>query len=211
MYNSDLPTRAELPSTKRLLRSTAIAIVTAAVLLVTIVLPAEYAVDPTGLGRVLGLTEMGEIKMALAEEAARDRASDAARTENESAADSAQPAERPAKSGTAPAAGAARTDETTVTLEPGEGTEVKLEMAKGAKVRFEWTTEGGHVNHDTHADGPGGATHSYSKGKAMVRDNGEITAPFGGHHGWFWRNRSEGDVTVTLKTEGDYKAVKRMR
>lgn len=204
MYNSDLPTRAELPTTGQLLRSTVIAIVIAAALLVTVVLPSEYAIDPTGIGRMLGLTQMGEIKMALAEEATRDRVADATRSGGD-------PVGRPAEGGTAPATAGARTDETTVTLKPGEGTEVKLEMAKGAKVRYEWTTAGGHVNHDTHADGPGGNTHSYSKGKAMVRDGGELVAPFDGHHGWFWRNRSEGDVTVTLKTDGDYKAVKRMK
>ncbi|MDQ3687725.1 MAG: hypothetical protein M3430_19285, partial [Acidobacteriota bacterium] len=76
MYNSDLPTRAELPSSKQLLRSTAIAIIVATVLLVTIVLPSEYGIDPTRIGRVLGLTQMGEIKTSLAAEAERDRAAD---------------------------------------------------------------------------------------------------------------------------------------
>ncbi len=74
MYNTDLPNRAELPSSRQLLRSTIIAIVVAAVLLVTIVLPSEYGIDPTRIGRVLGLTQMGEIKMALAREAEQDRA-----------------------------------------------------------------------------------------------------------------------------------------
>ncbi|HAJ46715.1 MAG TPA: transmembrane anchor protein, partial [Alphaproteobacteria bacterium] len=50
MYNTDMPTRAELPTTPQLLRSTAIAIATAAVILVTVVLPSEYAIDPTGVG-----------------------------------------------------------------------------------------------------------------------------------------------------------------
>ena len=68
MYNTDLPNRAELPSSTQLLRSTVLAIVAAAVLLATVVLPSEYAVDPTGIGRVLGLTQMGEIKMQLAAE-----------------------------------------------------------------------------------------------------------------------------------------------
>ena len=68
MYNTDLPNRAELPSSTQLLRSTVLAIVAAAVLLATVVLPSEYAVEPTGIGRVLGLTQMGEIKMQLAAE-----------------------------------------------------------------------------------------------------------------------------------------------
>jgi hypothetical protein len=78
MYNTDLPTRAELPSTGKLLRSTLMAAVIAVALLITVVLPAEYAIDPTGAGRLLGLTEMGEIKTQLAEEAELDQANDQA-------------------------------------------------------------------------------------------------------------------------------------
>jgi hypothetical protein len=55
-----------------------IALAVAASLLITIVLPAEYGIDPTGVGRVLGLTRMGEIKTRLAREAAADAAADAA-------------------------------------------------------------------------------------------------------------------------------------
>lgn len=74
MYNTDMPKRAELPTTKQLFRSTLIALVTAIVLLVAVILPAEYAIDPTGAGKVLGLTKMGEIKEQLAQEAAEDLA-----------------------------------------------------------------------------------------------------------------------------------------
>lgn len=59
MYNSDMPNRAELPTTKQLIRSTLLALVGASLLLITVVLPAEYAIDPTGVGRVIGLTDMG--------------------------------------------------------------------------------------------------------------------------------------------------------
>jgi hypothetical protein len=48
MYNTDLPTRAELPSTGKLLRSTAVAALMATGLLITAILPAEYGIDPTG-------------------------------------------------------------------------------------------------------------------------------------------------------------------
>ena len=74
MYNSDMPTCAELPSTQQLVRSTLIALVSAIVILVAVILPAEYAIDPTGAGKVLGLTDMGEIKQQLAQEAAADNA-----------------------------------------------------------------------------------------------------------------------------------------
>ncbi len=74
MYNANRPKLSELPSPARLLRSTLIAAVSAAAILVAVVLPSEYGIDPTGAGRVLGLTKMGEIKTELAAEAAADRA-----------------------------------------------------------------------------------------------------------------------------------------
>ncbi len=72
MYNAQLPSRAELPSSGQLLRSTIIAIISAVVILVAIVLPSEYGLDPTGIGKKLGLTQMGEIKLQLAAEAEAD-------------------------------------------------------------------------------------------------------------------------------------------
>ena len=71
------PPDAVAPTSRQLIRSTILAVVVAALLLVTCVLPAEYGVDPTGVGRLLGLTQMGEVKMALAEEAANNAAAEA--------------------------------------------------------------------------------------------------------------------------------------
>ena len=31
-----------------------------------------------------------------------------------------------------------------------------------------------------------------------------MTAPFSGKHGWFWRNRGDATVTVTLRVGGAY-------
>ena len=74
MYNARLPKDNELPSSKQLFTSTLMAIALAIVLLITTILPAEYGIDPTGIGRQLGLTEMGEIKVQLAEELAAEQA-----------------------------------------------------------------------------------------------------------------------------------------
>ncbi len=207
MYNTDLPNRAELPSGKKLLLSTLLALVIAAVLLVTVVLPAEYGIDPTRVGRVLGLTQMGEIKMALAREAERDRTNAASTTppaQNVPAAAQSPVQTTPAEKTNG------RTDEMTVTLKPGEAAEIKLVMKSGAKVRYEWTTSGGAVNFDTHGDNPQTKYHGYGKGQQVERDAGELVAAFDGSHGWYWRNRSGGEVTITLKTTGDYADIKRV-
>ena len=206
MFNSQRPSADDLPTNRQLLRATAIAAVTAGVLLVTVVLPAEYAIDPTGAGQALGFTEMGEIKAQLSEEAEADRrmATSPEKTPLASAADAAAPME------TATAAGEARNDVTKVTLAPGQGAEVKATMSKGAKLAFEWSVEGGTVNYDTHADGAGIDYHGYGKGRNSRGEKGTLVAAFDGKHGWFWRNRSSGSVSVMLRTQGDYSEIKRV-
>ncbi|SAI65469.1 Uncharacterised protein [Bordetella ansorpii] len=246
MYNTDIPTRAELPSSAQLLRSTAIAAGVAVVLLVTTVLPGEYGIDPTGAGRVLGLTSMGEIKVQLAQEAEADAQAGAAPatapvmqaaavapaavapapTPAPSPAPAPAPIQAPASvqaqapvqappaAAAAPAqTAAAKRDQMTLTLKPGQGAEVKMAMKQGAKVAFVWTTNGGPVNFDTHGDPvnpPKDFYHGYGKGRQVEQDQGQIEAAFDGNHGWFWRNRTKGDVTITLKTEGDYQGLKRV-
>jgi len=37
-----------------------------------------------------------------------------------------------------------------------------------------------------------------------------LEAAFDGNHGWFWRNRGQADVTITLRTNGDYADIKQM-
>jgi hypothetical protein len=219
MYNTDLPTRAELPSSAQLVRSTLIAAGIAAALLVTVVLPAEYGIDPTGVGRALGLAEMGEIKTQLAAEAEADRAKDQAAP---TPAAPAAPEQRSSLLGSilaqlvigsahAQTLVSAKSQEFSVTLKPGEGTEVKADMKKGAKLTYSWKVEGGTVNHDTHGAGPGGKEVSYSKGRGVPGDEGELTAGFDGGHGWFWRNRGSAPVTVKLTASGDFGSLKQAK
>ena len=220
MYNTQKPDLADLPTTGRLLRSTAIAAGVAATILVTMVLPAEYAVDPTGIGRLLGLTEMGTVKMALAREAEQEASAAAASTVAASApvitsrappAPVAAPAPTPVQAGSAAdqAAPAAKAEEMTLTLAPGQGVEIKAKMRKGASVTYVWSTDGPKLNFDTHGDGAGISYHGYGKGSEN-RSEGVLTAAFDGSHGWFWRNRAGKPVTVTLKVTGDFDGLKRL-
>lgn len=218
MFNSPLPSASELPSSRQLIRSTAIAFAVAMGLLVTVVMPSEYAVDPTGLGRAMGLTQMGEIKITLAQEALADEA--AAKVVPPAPASSAPaptlaPAPVPQVAAVEPAKPAvqptAKTDEVSLTLKPGEGREIKLEMRKGTVATYEWSASA-PVNHDTHGEtynAAQGDFHSYSKGRQVKGDKGELTALFDGTHGWFWRNRTSGNVTIVLNTTGDYLSLKK--
>lgn len=239
MYNTDLPRRADLPTSAQLKRSTWIAGITASAILAFVVLPSEYAIDPLGVGGVFGLTQMGEIKMQLADEAAQDAAATAAaanaavmaRLDRIETALREVTASATASSGTsdriatliaepsvvAPALQQAATpveqqaaapasewrDEVSFTLTPGEGTEVKLAMQEDGQARFHWTANGAVVNYDTHGDG-GGQSVSYDQGRGVPEQAGVLKAAFTGNHGWFWRNRTDADVVVTLRATGDY-------
>jgi hypothetical protein len=233
-----------------LIRATIGSLAAAGAILTLFWLPAEYGIDPTGLGRVTGLTQMGEIKQQLYAEAAAEDAAEAAAAalpatppgpapadpevlarlaaiEAQLAAmaevigvapvpapSSAQaltapaPAEsQPAAATSGPAEISAWRDEVSYTLAPSEGIEIKLVMEEGAVARFEWTANGAVVNYDTHGDGSGQKT-SYEQGRGVSDQAGELVAAFTGNHGWFWRNRTDAPVVLTLRTEGEYSAIK---
>jgi len=204
MYNSEKPDLDELPSTAQLLRSTAIALVAALAILVTIVLPAEYAIDPTGAGRVLGLTEMGEIKEGLAKEAEQDKKSHGGKGKQSNAFDKFFEFIIPSAH-----AQEAWKDNVEFTLAPGKAMEVKFKMSEGATVAYRWSADGGRMNFDLHAHG-GGKSHTYEKGRGKTEGDGSFTAPFAGEHGWFWRNRDKSSVTVKLQVRGDYSDLKQI-
>lgn len=212
MFKAPIPGPDALPASSTLLRSTMIAFATAAVLLVTVVAPAEYGVDPTGLGQLLGLKRMGEIKVALALEVEADAAADAAALAAEEEAAEAFTASSGGPPATAQVGGdAGNLEMAELVLQPDEGKEIKLVMTEGGSVRYEWWTIGGVVNFDTHGDpvnAPAGFYHGYGKGQGRDSDEGVLIAAFDGLHGWFWRNRTKEVVIITLRVEGDFQELR---
>lgn len=206
MYNSDTPLQAELPSSKQLMKSTILAVIAAIVLLFTVVLPAEYGIDPTGVGKLLRLTEMGQVKQQLAEEAAADAAGLLA-TETPDIDNVIEQTMDTTPTDTTVADGQWR-DEIPFILTPGEGIEIKMKMDSGDKAKYSWVVTGGEVNFDTHGDALGKAI-SYEKSRGVASDEGVLEAAFTGNHGWFWRNRGQSDVQIVLRTSGEYSSIKK--
>ena len=64
------------------------------------------------------------------------------------------------------------------------------------------------MNFDTLGDG-GGQFISYKKGRGVPQDEGELKAAFTGNHGWFFRNRNDNDITLVLRTDGNYGELKK--
>jgi hypothetical protein len=206
------PTQNELPSRARLKRSAIVAVVVAAFLVVAVVLPAEVGVDVTGLGRIIGLTEMGKTKVEFAKEFA-----EAARTrEVARLADSADAAESTAMVLDSSSAGRSampatlaneRSDITVVVLPPAGWAHVMLTMKKGGRVRYSWSLS--HVVVDYVVKGDSavslpGYDHTYSTGLGRSAKVGLLLAVFDGQHGWSWRNSADTAVRLTLHTSGAY-------
>jgi hypothetical protein len=195
---SDL-TAQGLPSTSRLLKATGVAVLIAAVVLSLFVLPAEYGLDPTGIGTRIGLTAMSKPQDDPIDVAPEPpSAASAASTEVAavSVLDAVWKSQQPF-----------RTDEMSLTLKPNEGAEIKAMMQVGDRMMFAWSVEGGGVNFDMHGEELGAANEdftSYWKGRDATSGNGAFQAPFAGTHGWFWRNRGTVPVTVRVKTSGYY-------
>lgn len=169
---------------QRLNRAVLIAAGSAALIATMMVLPAEYGIDPTGVGRLLGLTQMGEMKSAQA------------------------------GGGTAPAGpvmGDSVTDtpdggkRVQIVIGPYGGREAKAVMKAGADMTYDWSTDGAAVDYEFHGDpdvpkSPGDYT-SYEKGK-KASAKGSFKAGFAGHHGWFWKNLTARPVVVTAIVKG---------
>lgn len=181
------------PSPAALAKATVGAALAAIAILTLFVLPAEYGIDPTGVGTAIGLTGMvaGETKeVALGPEAVAP-------------SDSAIPTKA-----TIAKSAAWREDEMTITLAPHSGQEVKAHMARGDSFIFTWAATGGPVKAEMHGEKTGatdGAFTDYWKELALTGGQGDFTAPFDGTHGWYFRNKGDTPVTVTVKTVGFYK------
>ncbi|MFZ5560167.1 MAG: hypothetical protein ACOY41_01350 [Pseudomonadota bacterium] len=192
--------RRELPSSAQLVKATLLALVIAIGVLLTAVLPAEYGIDPTGVGQRLGLTALsgGETSLLPQTDAV---AVEPSITAPVSVLDAVW------KSPTA-----YRNDELSVTLAPGEGAEIKALMKSGERFFFAWSAVGGAVNFDLHGEKLQSAADEFTsfwKGRNQTTANGAFEAPFDGTHGWYWRNRGTQAVTVTVKTSGYYEKLYR--
>ncbi len=205
MKNNNTQSNNDLPSMVKLIKSTILAIFIAAIILITVVLPAEYGIDPTGIGNIIGLVKMGEIKVSLAQEAEMEQL---AKKDGAEIIQEKQKAEVVTEEKAPETEANSRNDKITVTLEPNQGKEIKLAMAKGSTVDYSWYTNGGKANFDAHADSKKLQIkyHNYEKGK-LEKSSGTMEAAFDGNHGWFWRNRTSKTMTVTLETKGDYTEV----
>jgi hypothetical protein len=190
------PPAAQPPSTRALIMTCAGSLVVAAVLLVIVIMPAEYGIDPLGTGKALGLT-------AISSSAADAPVLPSPQGDKLAPVQDGPVALYPA---------AYKIDSREFVLGPYEYVEYKYELQQGATMLFSWRASG-NVIHDFHGDpegAPSSAAQSFDK-RARRQADGSFAAPFTGIHGWYWENPGSDTVMVKVTTSGFYTSAHEFR
>lgn len=198
------PFEANPPSRKKILSSVLAAVLGAGVVLVTMILPAEYNIDPTGLGRALGLTALSAPARTIQ---FTEVVGGNETYRNAPIPDFGEPLPLPNPAVFQKHAGDSRLESKTITLQPGEKTEIKTVLNVSQVITFSWRAEGGPVYVDFHGHEPDASDDiwvRYEEQQSGSEGSGSLVAPFAGEHGWFWMNISEQPVTIELAVNGYY-------
>lgn len=174
----------KVPDKATLGLATLFAAFVAGVVLLLFVLPAEYGIDPTNVGRITGIARLSEASSGL------DLGDVAGAVHHE------EP-------------GPPRNDTFTFTLGGLADNEFKLHLDANQTIVYTWTATG-PVDFDFHGDPDEprqpGEFASYDAGQGTTGSGG-FQAPFAGRHGWYFRNVGDEPVTVTLQAWGYYDVV----
>jgi hypothetical protein len=180
----------------------AIALVAAAALLVLVVLPAQYGIDPTGAGRLLGLTQMHATPRTVT---IVDAVGGNERVREIPLPDFNEPVPlpNPAVHQDQPAAPVTRTLQ--VTLAPKQKTEIKAVLGAAKAMVYSWQVDQGQVYVDFHGHDPAAGDEfwvRYKEQDGATGGNGSLVAPFSGEHGWFWQNFGTVPIVISLTVTG---------
>jgi len=162
-------------SARSLTKHVFLAILLAAMVLTTVILPAEYNIDPTGIGEKLGLTKLApENNVAIV----------TASTNSGVQAKDEITVIVPPKRGVEFKFSMNQYDKMTYSWHSDDGAIY-------------------HDLHGEPKGDTTGYFESYTITTAAKME-GSFTAPFTGSHGWYWKNTTDKPVTINLTTSGQY-------
>lgn len=162
------------------------------------ILPAEYNQDPLGLGRVTGLSRLWAPEEVVV------------------------PSDAPSGTLARREPAMPRKDSFEITLAPDgaedrrNSLEFKVKMNKGSVLVYTWRADPLPVPEDLMFDFHGHTVADTSNDKVSVADyergnggeaNGSLISPIDGIHGWYFRNRSNQNVTISLELAGYYELI----
>ena len=168
-------------SNKTLIKASVSALLLATFVFVSVILPAEYNIDPLGTGKLLGLNVLANEPAIL----------------DVTVVNKKQLLYQYQK------------NEVNIIVPANKGVEYKFRMQQFNNITYEWSSQGKLLHFDFHGEPKGDTTgyfQSYTLANAYEM-TGSMTVPFDGVHGWYWKNETDQDTVVTLKTEGYYEIV----
>ena len=99
----------------------------------------------------------------------------------------------------------------TIVVKANKALEYKFKMHQYEKLEYKWNADA-PLRYDFHGDPedkdsyPKGYFESYANGSSDAA-KGKITIPYNGSHGWYWKNTSTKDITITVTTKGNYNII----
>ena len=198
-----------VPSLKSLIIASIFATLLATLILISAVLPAEYGIDPTGLGKMMGLTALSAQTKATSQPLAitcpvlPPQAAEVSSQDQKQAANQASDSTGTTQKQPQPQ----WQDSVKIMVPAGKGLEYKFHLLKGAALEYSWATDGAKLYFDFHGEPKGDKTGYFKSFKESTdnQSNGTLTAPFEGPHGWYWENKTREPVTIILNTKGSYR------
>jgi hypothetical protein len=204
MPDSPVRGRYEPPSGKTIAVSSIGALVAAGIVLVAFVLPAEYGIDPTGAGRLLGIAGMSGGATKTVSIADNLGGNETLREAEVPAF--GEPTPLPNPNVYQPESAPAKHATMQVKLDVDAETEVKAVLGKNQVMTYDWQVDDGIVYSDFHGHtpefGPEFFVRYQEDQDGTSSQSGSLVAPFAGEHGWYWLNLSDHPVTITLNVTG---------
>jgi hypothetical protein len=184
------PPTPAIPSSRAIIRASLTALAAAIVILFTIVLPAEYGIDPLKTGAILGLIGLGQTTASSSGRAT------------------------PAKAGITTVENVVyKVDMEDIGLHPNQALEMKYHMRKGASIVYTWKATG-KVQFEFHGEPDQKPRPDYFESYMLDNKTGQdhsygtFIAPSTGMHGWFLQNKEKQDVRLRLTVTGFFDSAK---
>ncbi len=189
---------------KQLLKSIVIAFIIGGLVFVTAVLPAEYGKDPIGTGKFFGFSKLYTNENSNQLNFKKIEFKDVGSPSN-----IIKPLEAnnpvPVKQFDL------IQDSITLNIPAKKGIEYKVQIRKYGSVKYEWHSQNKEIVfldfHGEVAEKNPPKEVFYESYTVAYSNNmaGTFTAPFKGKHGWYFKNLSNKEITITIKLKGQYK------
>jgi hypothetical protein len=195
-------------SKKQVLKSISLAFLIGGLIFIIAVLPAEYGKDPLGTGKLLGFgklytkessNQLNYKKIELKDVGSPSNIIKPSEANNPISENQFDVIE----------------DSISVKIPAKKGVEYKVKMLKYGSTKYEWHTQNKEIVFlDFHGEveekNPPKEVFYESYTVAYSNNmGGTFTAPFKGKHGWYFKNLSNKEITITIKLEGQYKLFKK--